>query len=221
LKWVEINVGIGRDDPETLMEVLLDLVGGLVTEFKRIMREGYTWHYLWESNPWPITLRLRFYGDDADIDRIKHGFQRLWNSLKTSKPNILMDYCYGRHGECCKEYIGEDDIYGSKGWELVKKMLNFGSEVALELIKNIGIMRKSNEFKTLLDIYVDRYVHLFLNQISPLFDELNFHLTQLVYRYFLYITGNYPSEEVINEVAEEILQTLQQKAKDLQNASHR
>ena len=57
--------------------MLLDLADRLVTEFKRIMREGYTWHYLWESNPWPITLRLRFYGDGADIDRIEQEPQKL------------------------------------------------------------------------------------------------------------------------------------------------
>ncbi len=209
MKWVEINVGIGKDDSEAMIEALLSLADNLVTKFRSMTRDGCTWHYLWENVPWQLTLRLRFYCDEETLNRIKQEFEKLWSSLKALRPNIFVDYCYGCQGECGKEYYDEDDVYGSKGWELVKKILNFGSEIALELIMNVKIMEKSNWFKTSLDVYVDRYVHLFLNQVSPLINELDFYLLQLVYRYFLYATGSYPSKEVVDDVIKGIVQTLQ------------
>mgnify|MGYP005634972143 CR=1 FL=1 len=135
---------------------------------------------------------------------------KLWNSLKATNPDLFADYCYGNHGECGKEYVGEEDRYGSEGWNLVAKMLNFGSEIALKLIKKRENMGRSNEFKMPLDVYVDRYDHLFLNQISPLVDELYFYLVQLAYRFFLYTTGREPPIEVLQDLVMKIGQMLQQ-----------
>ena len=176
MKWIEINVGISRYDRDTMLGLFFKLVDSLVTKFKGLAKEGSSWHFLWESNPWPSTLRLRFYGDEETIDRIKQEFERLWSSLKASRPDLLVDYCYGSHGECGEEYVGEEDTYGSEGWKLVKKMLNFGAETALKLIKEHENMGRSKEFREPLDVYVDRYVHLFLNQMYPLTDELQFYL---------------------------------------------
>jgi len=210
MKWIEINVGIGKYDRNAMLEALLRLVDPLVTKFKEVAKEDYSWHYLWESNPWSLTLRLRFYGDEEAIDEIKHGFEKLWSSLRASRPDLFVEYCYGRHGECGEEYVGEEDEYGSEGWELVKKMLNFGSEIALELIKKHKDMGRSKEFKVPLEVYVDRYVHLFLDQMAPLINELQLYLEWLIFRYFLYTVGKLPSEEVTNEIAEKIIQILQQ-----------
>ena len=210
MKWIEINIGIGNHDREAKVEVLLRLVDPLVTRFKEIAREAYSWHYLWESVPWSSTLRLRFYGDEEAIGKIKQEFEKLWSSLRASRPDLFVDYCYGRHGECGKEYVGEEEEYGSEGWELVKKMLNFGSEIALELIKKHKDMGRSEKFKKPLNVYVDRYVHLFLNQMNPLINELQFYLDQLIHRHFLYTIRKPPPEELANKIAEEIYQILQQ-----------
>lgn len=76
MKWIEVNIGIGKRDPEAMVEALLKLVDPLVTKFKEVMKETYSWHYLWESSPWPLTLRLRFYGNEKAIDRIKQEFEK-------------------------------------------------------------------------------------------------------------------------------------------------
>jgi len=214
MRWIEINIGLKSNlerRREVALKALYKLVDPLVIKFKEVMREGCTWHYLWEANPWPLTLRLRFYCNDNVINRIKQEFEKLWSSLKASEPEIFIDYCYGRHGKCGEVYAGEEDIYGYRGWDLVNKMLNFGAEIALELIKKCDIMGKSQEFKASLNVYVDRYVHLFLNQMYPLVDEIGFYLIQLVFRY-LYAIGISPNDKIVNELANKILQMLQQEA---------
>lgn len=46
--------------------------------------------------------------------------------------------------------------------------------------------------------------------MAPLINELQLYLGWLIFRYFLYITGRYPSKEIANELAKKIIQTLQQ-----------
>lgn len=102
--------------------------------------------------------------------------------MKASRPDISVDYCYRRHGVCSEEYIGEEDMYGSEGWELVKNMLNFGSEIALELIKKHKDMGRSEKFRMPLEVYVDQYVHLFLDQMASLINESWLYLEWLIFR---------------------------------------
>ncbi len=188
LKWVEIDVCIANNPNIHREEVLLDLVDKLVNKFNglrkgSLSKEDYTWHYLWEScecnNKQNPCLVLRFYGEETDIETIKNEFEQLMIELKRKKADLFGDYWYGKHGKCKEEYNGEEELYGSKGWELVKKMLNFGSEIALELIKN----EEPNKIKQSSVLFIDRYVHLFLNQIIP-YRETDFLLDQFVKRNF-------------------------------------
>ena len=93
-------------------------------------------------------------------------------------------------------------------------MLNFGAETALKLIKEHKNMGRSEKFRMPLDVYVDRYVHLFLNQMSLLIDEPWFYLVQLVYRFFLRTMGRFPPKEVADDIIRKINQILQQGARN-------
>ncbi len=204
LKWVEINVCIANNRNSNLDEVLLDLVDKLVEKFKGLSKEDdtSTWHYLWENcqcnNNINLCLVLRFYGEETNIEKVKNEFEKLMIDLKSKKADLFGDYWYGKHENRNEEYNGEEETYGTKGWELVKNMLNFGSEIALELIKNKEFMGKSDEFKNSLNEYVDRYVHLFLNQVIPN-DEVYFLLHQFVFRYYyIFKDIKLPAEELNN-----------------------
>jgi len=155
MKWTEINIGIGKHDSEAMVEALLELVDPLVTKFKEVMKETYSWHYLWEGKPWPLTLRLRFYGNDEAIDRIKQEFEKLWNDLKASRPDILVDYCYGRHGECGKEYVGEEEAdnlwYDDRRTRLkiVQKINKLFKHVCIK-IEYVGSEEEARKYEKLL-----------------------------------------------------------------------
>lgn len=133
-----------------------------------------SWHFLWESKPWPSTLRLRFFANDDVIEELR---TFLDEELKETS------HCYGRHGECEKEYEGEADDWGTKAWEQGIRFLELGSEFALELIENKEKLGNSDEYKKDAFFYADRYTHLFLNQITSLVDEPDFYLTQGIFRF--------------------------------------
>lgn len=102
------------------------------------------------------------------------------DKLEKSEPQYYSGHCFGRHGDCEKEYAGED--WGTEGWQLGIKLLEFGSEVALELIKNREKLGKSEEFKLPIEFYADRYVHCFLNNILNTSEEIDFYLCEAIQR---------------------------------------
>jgi len=174
LKWIEINVDqsqyVSNDD------CLVKVVRPALDEFRARVQ---TWHFLWEGRPWPFTLRLRFFGNDQDIEQLRQFFE---NKLKN------VHHCYGEHGDCGenKEYKGEangGNGWGTKAWEKGMKFLEMGSEFALELIENKDKLGRSPDYKKNANEYADRYTHLFLNQISSLVNEVDFDLSQGIFRY--------------------------------------
>jgi len=184
LKWVEANIGV-KEDSNTKRTVLLEFVAPLVEKTRSKVK---SWHFLWESKPWPevkrigTTLRLRFYGDENTIDQLRQEIEKNLTELEKSKLEYYLGHCFGKHGDCNKVYEGEANNYGDKGWELVVKMLKFGSEVALELIKNEDKLGRSEEYKKPVKVYADRYVHCFLDQLSTLVNEIDFYLEQAIQR---------------------------------------
>jgi len=114
-------------------------------------------------------------GDEADIGVLR---EFLEEKLKD------IPHCYGEHGDCGigKEYKGEANDWGTKGWEKGVSLLEFGSELALELVENKDKLGISDEYKKNVMFYADRYTHLFLNQISSLLDEVDFYLMEGVGR---------------------------------------
>lgn len=223
MKWIEINVCVNVY--QAMYDALIRLVDPLASEFKAMARDGCTWHYLWENQPWPLTLRVRFYCDDDVIEKVARRFEELHSSLAASQPPLLCGFCYGRHGECGKEYSGEADEYGPKGWELVSRMLNFGSEVALELIKAEGDgLMGGGDFKKPLEVYVDRYVHLFLDQMAARIDELRFCLDQFIARFIYVHAHELPSGELVKLVGRiegEVMDLVKRRADEARAASGR
>ena len=63
------------------------------------------------------------------------------------------------------------------------KFMEMGSELALELIENKDKLGRSPDYKKNANEYADRYTHLFLNQISSLVNEVDFDLSQGIFRY--------------------------------------
>lgn len=180
MKWIEVNVGI---NPDIKNIALVELVSPIVRKYK----SNFTsWHFLWEAKPWPalkkkgITLRLRFFGENDSITKMKDVLEAKLRRLEHDNSHSFFGHCYGRHGDCPGEYEGED--WGKKGWKLGMKFLQLGSEVALELIENENMLGKSDDYKLSLFRYAERYVHCFLDTIYSTEEEVNFYLQNAIQR---------------------------------------
>ena len=187
MKWIELNAGI---DPKSKRNALLEFVSPLISEHRP---EFDSWHFLWEGKPWPtlkekgITLRLRFYGENDSVDKLLQIIEKKLEKLEDENPLFYLGHCYGRHGDCPGEYEGED--WGEKGWKLGMKFLQFGSEVALELIENENILGKSTDYKLNMMDYAERHIHCFLNDIFTSEEEVYFYLENTIQRLCHLYTG--------------------------------
>ncbi|WP_292319291.1 hypothetical protein [Caldisphaera sp.] len=202
MRWLEINLEIKNNDPEMIRKVFANFVYFLVKDFKEISSKKGSWHYIWESIPWTSTLRIRFYNSNDIIEKIKQKFETEYDNFNKSNPDILGQYIYGNNGEEGEEYEGEVNYYGTRGWKLVMKMLEFGSEVALELIRNKDLLESdqySGSYPGSIDLYADRYVHLFLNQLNYFIKESEFLMKQLPFRYYVEKNGTAPQEAFLVE----------------------
>jgi hypothetical protein len=186
LKWVEVNVRL--PDEISRVDFFLETIKPLVIEVKN-MFAVQSWHFLWEEVPYSSTLRLRFLVETENV-----------GSLKSVIEDVIGDfeYCFGSHGNCGKEYGGEESEWGVKGWERGVEFLNFGSEFAMELMEKKESLGVGNEYKKGGYFFADLYIHLFLNQLEPLLiekdgvGETHFLMCEGVYRYALqYITSKY------------------------------
>ena len=135
-----------------------------------------SWHFLWEGKPYPLTLMVRFFGEEDNMVDLSIFLER-------TLENIV--HCYGRHGDCDtdEEYEGESASWGDRGWERGMKFLEFGSEFALELIENKNQLGTSVNYRKNAFSFADRYTHLFLNQISSILNEADFYLEEGIFRY--------------------------------------
>ena len=187
MKWIEVNIGL-HEDISFMNKVLPESVFPLVDKHKERVK---SWHFLWEGKPWPeiekkgTTLRLRFFGEDKYIERLRSLIDGELKSFEEKKPDKFFGHCFGRHGDCNIPYEGQEEDWGPKGWELIVKILQFGSETAMELIKNKDEIGKKDYKKDIFS-YADRYTHLFLNPLTlsmPLpFNEISFYLIQAIQR---------------------------------------
>jgi len=188
-------------------DLLVNVVAPIVASARNRVR---SWHYLWEGRPWPLTLRLRFFGDEKEIEQLR---TLLDEKLKE------ISHCYGEHGDCGenKEYQGEadgKDGWGSKGWEAGVKFLEMGSEFALALVENKDKLGKNDEYKRSAFGYADRYTHLFLNQISSLVDEVSFDLQEGFRRFVLQVAKNrkssLPDEKILSATNALVCETIEE-----------
>jgi hypothetical protein len=182
MKWIEVNVGLHENASRRTF--LRQDIFPLVNENREKIA---SWHFLWEDKPWPkirgrgTTLRLRFYGEDDVMDRLRQEIEKRITELEKNRPDFYLGHCFGRHGDCQKAYKGEAGDWGTKGWELGIKMLQFGSETAMELIRDEDRIGKSDEYTKNITFYADRYVHIFLNSLAWI-DEIDFYLKEAVLR---------------------------------------
>lgn len=199
MKWIELNVGINRTNPDD--KILMDTIKPILNQFKKNIN---SWHFLWENKPWPKlkgkgkTLRVRFFGKNKDIEKLKIFLDKKFQTLEKKEPTYYFGHCFGRHGDCGNKYAGED-TWGTEAWKMGMKFLNLGSDFALELIKNKNKLGKTPIYLKDVSYYADRYCHLFLNQIGSLTDEAIFYFTQLTGRLNLTSTQIKEILEIINK----------------------
>jgi len=180
MKWIEINIGL-KYEKIFLNEVLISQIKPIVDQNRARV---CSWHFLWEGKPWPelkgtgITLRLRFFGEENIIDSLRNDLDAKFLILENQFPDLYLGHCFGKHGDCEKEYKGEADDWGTEGWKLGRDVLRFASNTALKLIQDQDKLGKIEDYKKNVNFYADRYVHSFLNMLKtiPSFDEANFLL---------------------------------------------
>jgi len=149
MKWFMINIKAPEEIPNR-EDLLLKIHAKVVFAFKNKLK---SWHFLWEPKPFKRTLLVRFYGDVEIIKKLEEDI------IHFLKREGVEQKVYGR-------YEGEAEKYGSKGWEYVMKILHFGSEFAVDLLEKERGTYTEEEFKRPLPANIERWVHLFMNQLS-------------------------------------------------------
>jgi len=117
-----------------------------------------SWHFLWEPAPFKHTLLMRFYGDTEMTERIEKAIVNLLDRE-------------GIEWKVDRKYEGEAKTFGSMGWEYIMKVLHLGSEFAIAIIENERRGVKSEELKWSLSGYLERWLHLFMNQLNTRVSE--------------------------------------------------
>ncbi len=187
--WLEVNVGL-ENDLSLRERTLVDIVKPFID---RIADRIEAWHFLWQDKPWPvdkgagITLRLRLMAEKVVIDEARGSFEKTFRELNVTMPDKYLGHCFGKHGLCGEEYAGESESWGIRGWALGIKFMQLGSELALELVANRRRLGSSEEFRSPVVYYADRWCHLFMNQIHALMatagiDEGQFFLREAMTR---------------------------------------
>ena len=157
-KWIEANIDLTNKPRK---KYLLDIYDKIVANVKdKIL----SWHFLWEGKPYPTTLRLRFHGSSEIIDR------EVKPLVESKLKEMKVEYCFGKHGKYGEQYEGEEDTYGERGWYYLEKILHLGSDFAIELMKT----KKNSDFKWSTLGYAERWIHLFLNQLSTELEQAGF-----------------------------------------------
>lgn len=186
-KWLAINLRAPTDlrGKEDLLLVLFEKI---ISKFREKLE---SWHFLWEPKPYPHTLLLRFYGNPTAIDKLK---EAIYDFLSEEGVEYDPD----------KTYDGEAARYGIKGWKYVMKILHLGSNFALDLINKERQRKKNEEFSQPLGCYIDRWIHLFLNQLLTreiAEHEILFKFS--IHRYVIYKIGEKGYHQVSKELAKE------------------
>ncbi len=180
--WIEVNLFADlQDQDHILLDFLLPYVG-------RLRRKGTltSFHFFREPE---IRFRVRLNGGKAKASERK-AIAVLARSLEARR--LVSKWHFGNHGEAGKEYAGEADRYGRRGWEVAQDYFNAGSEAALRLLalKRTGKLENPLWAKGLgnpweggdrnpwkereenpLAYHWSRYVHLFTNQLGFDIDE--------------------------------------------------
>lgn len=186
-KWLWIDIK-APEQPIEKEDLLLLIHTNVVSTF-RICVEN--WHFLWESAPFQHTLLIRFCGDAKIIQKIKDAITSLLDSVKIEWK--------------IEPYEGEANTYGPAGWEYLTRVLHLGSEFAIALMENKR-SPKSEEFKRSLSGYLERWIHLFMNQLSTRLEEAPVLFQLSIHRTTVNILGEKEYREIAKDLDKEISQ---------------
>jgi len=154
-KWIEVNIHLehGCRMDQILLGPIKNIINEIVKEY-----DVKSWHYLRESCPLLRVpeIRLRFYASAEKMPDIKKALEGLLTDVSIPEPH------FGAHGKPGEEYKGEVDGFKERGWPIMMKLLQNGSETALEFLR--GEPRGNSEKPW--EFYVIRGMHLILNQIG-------------------------------------------------------
>ncbi len=206
MKWIEVDIGL-RHNISVMHSTLLSLVKKYVEEKGSSLA---SWHFLWEDIPWPrdkgsgITLRWRLHVDEELFLTWKDELDLKLKELESVRSAEYLGHCFASHGVCGQEYVGEAEDWGQDGWNFGIKILQLGSEIAMKMVEDKSQIGYTQQYRRQLPFYLDRYTHLFLNQVSTLLEEYgltesDFYLQEGVQRM------NLPTEDK-DQLLEHILQ---------------
>jgi hypothetical protein len=143
--WVEENIRpISHQDSDRL---LIDNIEPVVSALKQ--RGIISWHFLREGDSWRETqrvkhIRLRFKAENLEqLRRTRRSLKRKLDILQQNR--VIVDHYVGIHGKPVRFYRDyykggasegfDEQVASPRGWSLVEKFLEVGSELALLLIK--------------------------------------------------------------------------------------
>jgi hypothetical protein len=195
--WIEENIQpISHQDSDRL---LIDELEPLIIRLKR--KGVVSWHFLREGDGWRINqniphLRLRFQaGDIGHLKKVRKSLKRKLDGLRRNRS--IVDHYVGCHGKPVRYYkdyyCGEAVNFDERarqpvGWNLVKKSLEVGSELALLLIKGrLNRIQLGSEF----EFY--KISHLFPNQCRHYPGQPNFQIIRTL--------PNWPANLIVYDIA--------------------
>jgi hypothetical protein len=147
--WVEVNI-----EPKQCDKVEEIVKGPVRAILERVKETKISWHYLYEPS---VRLRVRF----KDAESKAKSKLILEEELNGSAwKDMIAEYAFGGHGEAGKEYSGEQETYGDKGWEIMQRFLETGSEIGLYVLEK-GVEKP-------VEFYASRFSHCLLDQLGYL-----------------------------------------------------
>jgi len=166
--WVEENIRpLSHQDSDRL---LIEDLEPIVNTLKQ--RGIMSWHFLRESDNWRGNqdvrhIRLRFEATDLNhLKRIRRFLKRELDILVRN--GVIVDHYVGKHGNPVRRYRDyyqgesggfDEQVATPKGWSLVERHLEIGSEMALLLIRG-----RMNRVQLAHDYNFPKISHLFPNQ---------------------------------------------------------
>jgi len=185
-RWLAVNLKAPADR-SSKEDLLLNVYDEIISRF----RDGVeSWHFLWESTPYPHTLLLRFFSNGSVIEELGEALE-----------SFLDEEGIERTPD--EAYEGEASSYGVKGWKYVMGILHLGADFAIDLIKNERT-RRTEDFNKPLSINVDRWVHLFLNQLGTRIVEYDILFKLSAHRYVINMIGEERYRQVSGDLQKEI-----------------
>lgn len=187
MRWLAINV-MAPENASGKEDLLMKVHAEVISLFKA---ELESWHFLWEGAPFAHTLLLRFYGNIVPIEE-----------LEKAMANLLE----GSHlrWEPDKKYGGEAGTYGSKGWEYLTRVLHLGSEFAIAIIENERRDVKNEGLRWSLSGYLERWTHLFMNELHTRVKEADTLFQLSVHRKAINILGEKEYLRISRDLDEEV-----------------